>query len=121
YLPVLSRPREHWDGAHGHVQQHLVAVLPGPGRAYLCGPAEMVKSASAALSEMGWPRHRIHYDRHDGCPIMILPARASVASVFEILPALCEQVTPVNVAETIDSRPLRFPASAGRSGENTVR
>jgi len=66
YLPVLSRPREHWDGAHGHVQQHLVAVLPGPGRAYLCGPAEMVKSASAALSEMGWPRHRIHYDRHDG-------------------------------------------------------
>lgn len=66
YLPVLSRPREHWDGAHGHVQHHLAGVLPGPGRAYLCGPLEMVKGASATLSGMGWPRHRIHYDRHGG-------------------------------------------------------
>jgi CDP-4-dehydro-6-deoxyglucose reductase, E3 len=64
YFPVLSRPGEPWDGARGHVQQHLAGILPGPGRAYLCGPVEMVKSASAALARMGWPGQKVHYDRH---------------------------------------------------------
>lgn len=63
YLPVLSRPEESWRGARGHVQHHLGGVLPQPGRAYLCGPPAMVKSARAALSQLGWPEQLIHHDR----------------------------------------------------------
>lgn len=63
YLPILSRPDENWNDARGHVQHHLSGVAHGPGRAYLCGPPAMVKSAEAALSQMGWPEQRIHFDR----------------------------------------------------------
>jgi ferredoxin-NADP reductase len=63
YLPVVSRPDESWKGARGHVQHHLAGVLPPSGRAYLCGPPAMVRSASAALSQLGWPEQLIHYDR----------------------------------------------------------
>ncbi len=63
YLPVLSRPGDDWQGARGHVQHHLAGVLPRSGHAYLCGPPAMVRSASAALSQMGWPEQLIHYDR----------------------------------------------------------
>jgi ferredoxin-NADP reductase len=63
YLPILSQPDESWKGARGHVQHHLAGVFPQPGRAYLCGPPAMVRSASAALSQLGWPEERIHYDR----------------------------------------------------------
>jgi Na+-transporting NADH:ubiquinone oxidoreductase subunit F len=63
YLPILSQPDESWQGARGHVQHHLGGVLSQPGRAYLCGPPAMVRSATAALSQLGWPEQRIHYDR----------------------------------------------------------
>ena len=63
YLPVLSRQEEGWKGARGHVQHHLAGVLPQPGRAYLCGPPAMVRSARAALGQLGWPEQFIHYDR----------------------------------------------------------
>jgi ferredoxin-NADP reductase len=63
YLPVLSRAGDDWLGARGHVQHHLAGILPLSGRAYLCGPPAMVRSASAALSQMGWPEQLIHYDR----------------------------------------------------------
>jgi Na+-transporting NADH:ubiquinone oxidoreductase subunit F len=63
YLPILSQPAESWKGACGHVQHHLAGVVSRPGHAYLCGPLAMVRSASAALSQLGWPEQRIHYDR----------------------------------------------------------
>jgi ferredoxin-NADP reductase len=63
YLPVLSRPDSNWQGARGHVQHHFSGLLPQSGRAYLCGPPAMVRSACAALSELGWPEQLIHYDR----------------------------------------------------------
>jgi CDP-4-dehydro-6-deoxyglucose reductase len=63
YLPILSRPEESWKGARGHVQHHLAGVLPQSGHVYLCGPPQMVRSASAALSQLGWPERLIHFDR----------------------------------------------------------
>lgn len=63
YLPVLSRPDDSWQGARGHVQHHFAGMLPATGRAYLCGPPAMVRSASAALSQLGWPEQLIHFDR----------------------------------------------------------
>jgi ferredoxin-NADP reductase len=63
YLPVLSRADDNWQGARGHVQHHLGGVLSQSGRAYLCGPSDMVRSATAALRHLGWPEQLIHYDR----------------------------------------------------------
>lgn len=63
YTPILSQPDENWEGASGHVQHHLTGNLPRSGRAYVCGPPAMVRSAVTALIQMGWPEQRIHYDR----------------------------------------------------------
>lgn len=64
YVPVLSRPQAGWNGARGHVQHHLDGVSRESARAYLCGPPEMVKSASRCLGELGWPENLIHYERN---------------------------------------------------------
>lgn len=64
YVPVLSRPREGWNGACGYVQHHLDGISGEAARAYLCGPPAMVKSASQSLGELGWPENLIHYERN---------------------------------------------------------
>jgi phenol hydroxylase P5 protein len=64
YVPVLSRPQEGWGGACGYVQNHLNGISFQASRAYLCGPPAMVESASRSLAELGWPEHRIHFERH---------------------------------------------------------
>jgi phenol hydroxylase P5 protein len=65
YIPVLSRPNEHWRGARGYVQHHLHDICRKATQAYLCGPPAMVQNASQALGELGWPEHLIHRD-HNG-------------------------------------------------------
>jgi CDP-4-dehydro-6-deoxyglucose reductase, E3 len=64
YIPVLSRPNEHWSGAHGHVQHHLHDICREAAHAYLCGPPAMVQDARQALAEFGWPEHLLHHDRN---------------------------------------------------------
>jgi CDP-4-dehydro-6-deoxyglucose reductase len=63
YLPVLSRPQGEWSGARGHVHHHLTGILPPSGQVYVCGPLEMIRSATSTLSHIGWPSESIHYDR----------------------------------------------------------
>jgi ferredoxin-NADP reductase len=64
YIPVLSQPREGWDGARGYVQHHLDGIASQASRAYLCGPPAMIENASRSLAELGWPEHRIHFERY---------------------------------------------------------
>ena len=64
YIPVLSRPQQGWAGACGYVQNHLDGIVSQSSRAYLCGPPAMVENASRSLAELGWPEHRIHFERY---------------------------------------------------------
>jgi NAD(P)H-flavin reductase len=53
--PVLSRPRDGWDGLVGYIQDHLPKQIPHPGAAvaFVCGLPEMDKAVHAALLERG--------------------------------------------------------------------
>lgn len=63
FVPVLSRPDADWDGARGHVTDHLDALAGPTVEAYLCGSPAMVDAAAARLESLGVPRARIHAER----------------------------------------------------------
>lgn len=53
YRPILSRPRGHWAGLRGRVQEHL-AQLPMSADCYaICGSKPMVEEVSLLLSRRG--------------------------------------------------------------------
>ncbi len=48
WVPVVSRPNEHWQGLTGHIQQHLplAALREGVFDLYLCGPPPMIDAVT---------------------------------------------------------------------------
>lgn len=64
YTPVLSRADATWSGARGHVQDVLLAQRPALARTvvYACGSDAMIRSARAALVEVGLAPRRFHAD-----------------------------------------------------------
>jgi len=90
YLPTLSRAPESWGGLRGYVQDHVARIvqeraallgqplpLPAPDpaipaaelnfdiRAYICGLNNMVASVRDRLTEFGWHRKQIVFERYD--------------------------------------------------------
>ncbi len=73
YVPVVSRGGQQWQGAHGHVQDVLLADV-ALGRApaladaavYACGSERMIRDAQRALAGAGLPPRRFHFDAFVG-------------------------------------------------------
>ena len=64
YIPVISRPNEHWTGAAGYVQEILLSTAPDLSKAavYACGSNNMIHSAKQVLSNAGLPLARFYSD-----------------------------------------------------------
>lgn len=64
YVPVLSRPRESWSNARGHVQDVLLAQAPDLTNAvvYACGSDAMIHTARQALIRSGLPEKQFFSD-----------------------------------------------------------
>ena len=84
YLCTLSRAPEEWPGLRGYVQHYVeeivkqrggglflpettpVAELPAFGiHAYICGLNNMVAAVRALLTERGWHKRQIVFERYD--------------------------------------------------------
>lgn len=75
YLPTLSRPHESWEGLRGYVQAHVREIIEHHPRiaenggeklhAYICGLNEMVAANRTQLTELGWDKKNIHFERYD--------------------------------------------------------
>jgi len=84
YLSTLSRPHEGWEGLRGYVQQHVgeivleratqnhsapvITVAEPAGfdvHAYICGLNDMVSANRNKLTELGWQRKQIIFERYD--------------------------------------------------------
>jgi ferredoxin-NADP reductase len=84
YVSSLSRPREGWEGLRGYVQEHVakivterasrnhsapVVTVAEPGgfdiHAYICGLNNMVSANRDKLTELGWQRKQIIFERYD--------------------------------------------------------
>jgi ferredoxin-NADP reductase len=90
YLVTLSRPQPSWTGLRGHVQEHVSRIIeeraarlgqplpqpaPDPSAppaelnfdiyAYICGLNFMVSSVRDLLSNYGWHRKQIVFERYD--------------------------------------------------------
>jgi ferredoxin-NADP reductase len=84
YLSTLSRAKEGWGGLRGYVQDHVANVLnlrdsgnhsgavptaaEGTGfdiHAYICGLNDMVSGNRDRLTERGWQRKQIIFERYD--------------------------------------------------------
>lgn len=64
YIPVLSRARDGWMGARGHVQDVLLDQRTNLRNTvvYACGSDAMIHSARDALLQAGLPGNRFHSD-----------------------------------------------------------
>jgi ferredoxin-NADP reductase len=84
YLSTLSRPKEGWEGLRGYVQEHVARVLDhrdshkhgeavqttaeGAGfdiHAYICGLNNMVSGNRDRLTERGWQKKQVIFERYD--------------------------------------------------------
>jgi ferredoxin-NADP reductase len=84
YLSTLSRPHEGWEGLRGYVQDHVAEIVTrraegnhsspvptvaeGQGfdiHAYICGLNEMVSGNRDRLTQLGWQRKQIIFERYD--------------------------------------------------------
>jgi len=84
YICTLSRAREDWNGLRGYVQQFVGEIeeqrrggvsvaggtsnadLPAFGiHAYICGLNNMVSAVRALLTERGWHKKQIVFERYD--------------------------------------------------------
>lgn len=52
YVPVLSRPEEHWAGLSGYVQSHLRSYLVEDVFCVVCGSRQMVADVKAELDSL---------------------------------------------------------------------
>jgi len=72
YVITLSRGAEDWQGARGYVQDHIHEIIdtrPENGKndfdAYICGLNAMVSSVRQLLTEAGWDKKQIIFERYD--------------------------------------------------------
>ena len=67
FIPTVTRPTEHWQGATGRVQPHVLAAI-GDRRdihLYACGLKEMVDSVREMGKELGFDRKQIVFEKYD--------------------------------------------------------
>lgn len=67
FVPVLSRPDEHWIGEHGYVH-HVYERLFADKRLatfYLCGWKNMIMEARERLTNMGYEKSQIKFELYD--------------------------------------------------------
>lgn len=64
YVPVVSRPDEHWSGSSGHVQDEACKMFGDFSGAavYACGSPNMIQDARTLLLENGLDDSRFHAD-----------------------------------------------------------
>ncbi len=64
FVPVLSRPSLGWSGKKGYVQDVFVSMNPDLSNStvYACGSEAMIRSAKAALLQVGLPSARFQSD-----------------------------------------------------------
>ncbi|WP_448212435.1 2Fe-2S iron-sulfur cluster-binding protein [Colwellia sp. MEBiC06753] len=67
YLPILSKPTDHWQGATGYAQSLLAEIwpqLPEPSSLafYLCGPATMMSETIEMLKRRQISEQQIAFD-----------------------------------------------------------
>ena len=79
YHQTLSRSHDEWQGARGYVQELVGRIAAGHARecgppcegtvykihAYICGLNEMVAANRQTLTELGWQRKQIIFERYD--------------------------------------------------------
>jgi ferredoxin-NADP reductase len=84
YLATLSRPNGEWEGLRGYVQDHVAEIVtrraqenhrapvPTMGEpagfdihAYICGLNEMVAGNRERLTQLGWQRKQVIFERYD--------------------------------------------------------
>jgi NAD(P)H-flavin reductase len=72
YTITLSKPAESWQGERGYVQDQVKKIIearPVETRnsidAYICGLNCMVSANRKLLTEMGWERKQIVFERYD--------------------------------------------------------
>ncbi len=64
YLPVISRPHA-WTGAKGYVQDTIEKRFSDSKgiHVYICGLVPMVDELKGRLSDMGYPKETIHFEK----------------------------------------------------------
>jgi ferredoxin-NADP reductase len=83
YITTLSRPEADWTGQRGYVQEHVGRIASehlascaketptaaeGAGfniHAYICGLNEMVSANRERLTQLGWDKKQIIFERYD--------------------------------------------------------
>lgn len=84
YLSCLSRGQDEWKGLRGYVQHHVTEIVTARARksspasvvtvaepvgfdihAYICGLNDMVSANRDKLTELGWQRKQIIFERYD--------------------------------------------------------
>ncbi len=64
YIPTISRPKD-WEGATGYVQDQIKERYPNPDsrQIYACGLVPMVNSLKEYLTNLGYPKEAIHFEK----------------------------------------------------------
>lgn len=64
FMPILSKPPEHWPLIAGHVTKEVEALTLDPSwGAYLCGNRMMIEEVSRLLVKKGVPQNQIHFEK----------------------------------------------------------
>lgn len=64
YFPTISRPKK-WDGEKGYVQDLIKKHFADPKdiHVYICGLVPMVNDLRACLTDLGYPKESIHFEK----------------------------------------------------------
>jgi NAD(P)H-flavin reductase len=64
YIPTISRPQS-WQGAAGYVQDRIRERFAQPQgiQIYACGLVPMINSLKETLTELGYPKQSLHFER----------------------------------------------------------
>ncbi len=68
FLPTLSRADEQWNGERGYVQELIKKHISNDNKKrdfYICGMKEMVISTITLLTEKGFDKQRIFFERYN--------------------------------------------------------
>ncbi len=72
YVVTLSRGEESWNGERGYVQDHVREIIETREEngkndfdAYICGLNAMVSAVRQLLTEAGWEKKQIIFERYD--------------------------------------------------------
>ena len=65
FIPTISRPSKEWKGERGYVQEIIKKYFPNPDGVdiYACGLVKMIEDLQKSLSDSGFPKERIRYEK----------------------------------------------------------